>query len=241
MKYTLLSTILLLAILSIAAVVTPKKKDRIKQIKNLNTSGVAEYTYTADGKVLSIKNPTGSMSIFKYGDKVIYRQTDDPRTHTSPIDTYYLDSKGLAKELRMGAHTSTINGGTQQFEYDKDGFQIGWKMLNNGEVVNVFKSNYKDSNEVSMSQSFPGDVRKGTGYASYYVGTLNTIGNENMGQGFLGISSKNLVKDKIYMWSTDRDTSRTNYNYHFDDKGRVSIKVTYYKGKMGDSTAYSYY
>ncbi|MCW3125700.1 MAG: hypothetical protein JWO03_1358 [Bacteroidetes bacterium] len=214
-------------------------KDRIKEVKNIKTGTSTIYTYTADGRVATGKNSNGVTSVYEYRDKVIYRKTEDPRTKTSAVDTFILNSKGLVKELRIGAHLSVTNT-TQQFEYDPDGFQTEWRTLSTSRVENTIKTIFQDSNAVSLRQNFTGDSREGKGTSSYYSSRRNTISNENFGTAFLGLSSRNLIKEQIYFW-TDRDTSRTYFNYHFDEKGRVSIKATYYQGKLGDSTAYSYY
>jgi hypothetical protein len=212
--------------------------DRVREVKNLKTGASTFYTYTSDGHIATVKNSNGNISTYQYMRDVIYRKTSDPKTKTYTIDTFFLDNRGLATVLHSGGHLSTINS-SQLFEYDSNGFQTGWKTMDRGVIRNVFKSTYADSNEIRVRQNFPGDKRVGMFYSYYDTTRVNTLGNENLGTAFLGRSSKNLIKEYVQIWGKG-DTALTHYDYRFDDKGRMSIKVESDKTGPGDSIAYFY-
>ena len=104
-------------------------------------------------------------------------------------------------------------------------------------------SEYVKGNQVENTFYDENNKRFNTTLYTYYTDKENTIGYENMGMPFMGSNSKNPIREsKNFNASNPSDTLRNKYNYHFDEKGRISIKATYDKsGRIADSTHYSYY
>jgi YD repeat-containing protein len=231
----LLSTAVLFIIIT-AFVAAPLPK--VKQIVNLRSGKATTYTYTADGRILSIKNYIGGGSFYEYSGRGVIRKINSDLTKVTAIDTFILNNKGVAIESHNAEEWS--NGIRQPMTYNESGYPLESKMLDKGKVMFTDRRDYKDNNAISQSQKSQEYKNPNMLYFTYYTDKVNTIGNGNTGLSFMGHSSKNLIKENICI-STSGDTSRVFYTYHFDERDRVIVRSSYRNGMMMDSVGYTYY
>ncbi|MBS1686638.1 MAG: hypothetical protein JSS76_18005 [Bacteroidetes bacterium] len=215
-----------------------KEMRQLKGADSLTGKGVTKFFYDKDSRVTRVENSNGVTSVYEYKPTVIYRRTTDQRTKKAFTDTFLLNDKGLVTQHRMGY--AAPERSTNLREYDSTGLLLKERSVNRTPMQSITTYTNRDGNPVSTTQQLTGDSWMGRSFYTYYTTGSNTIGNENMGMGFEGRNPRGLVQSHIQVWRPG-DTSRTYQRYHFDAQGRVSVRATYYQGKLGDSTAYSYY
>jgi hypothetical protein len=202
----------------------------IKQVTNLQRNTSVTYTYTPDGKISAIVNSRGDSVIYKYAGSMILKSTSKG---LAP-DTFALNDKGLAILV------NNINQQNQIF-YDADGFRVKMIVTGRGEGGGIKYWSVKGGNINSTWLIEEGKKQDSTVY-TYYTAKLNTIGNENMGQGFRGKSSKNPEHELLSFDETGLIIGRIIYSYHYDAAGRITIRAAYTSnGTLTDSTGYDYY
>lgn len=244
MRQTIILPAIAVTVLSLLDFAVSPSRPLIKEIKQLRRGadsltgrGTTKFFYNANGTISKLENSNGVTSVYLYQPTVIYRKTNDPRTKKEFTDTFLLNKSGLVSERRLSGQS--IVKGRYLYEYDEAGYVKSIRSAVGLPAEGVMIYSYKDSTQVSITQRYKNDPRV-IQAISTYTDKDNTIGNANMGMAFDGQSSKKLV-GKASQVFVGKDTSRSEYRYHFDMQGRVSIKVSYYNGNLGDSTAYTYY
>lgn len=215
-----------------------KEMRQLKGADSMPGKGTTKFFYDKDSRVIRIENSNGVTSVYEYKPEVIYRRTTDPRTKKAFTDTFELNGKGMVTRHRMGY--AAPERSTRIREYDSDGLLLKERSVNPSSMQGTTTYTNRDGNPISTTQELTGDSWVGKSFYTYYPSGANTIGNENMGMGFEGRNPRSLVQSHIQVWRPG-DTSRTYQRYHFDAQGRVSVRATYYEGRLGDSTAYTYY
>ncbi len=204
----------------------------IKTTTNLVTKMYSEYFYNANRQVIKVQNSKGNVTTYEYeADKVIMNYQLSASTNS---DTFLLNDEGFISEAHQTHSISKYKLTNNGYNYEIKSYykeKIEWQtgnLIANGNIVMATTRTY-------LTDKAP---KNDTIWYQYYPNTKNTIGHENMGLIFKGRSSTNLVKKTI--WDSGKSLSVN--NYHFDNKGRVSISVCYSgSGKLIDSTAYTYY
>jgi len=243
MKRTLLLIIIATLCYSFQTSVTvAKPKVRVKLLTNLISNQTTEYFYDPSGHITRIKSSNGNEISYEYlSGKMILRRYNEIKRGTSFVDTMMLNKNGLVEKI-ISSNPAII---TQTHEYNKDKNLILNTYVYPIKDSITFSHNsyeYQNGNEVSnILKETTGEIRWIT-KSTYYTDKTNTIGNENLGSDFVGTSSKNPIKSFV-SGASGQEMLTTNYNYHYDDKGRIIIKASYAlkTGKLTDSVAYSYY
>lgn len=241
MKLSILLPASTAAVIGLLAFVVSPSRPLIKEMRQLRGNdsltgkGVTKFFYNPDGRVARVENSNGVKSVYEYKTDVIYRRTADSRSGKEFTDTFLLNDKGMVR-LHKLANDAPLRAKNIR-EYDPDGLLVKEYSVMGG-VENVVSYTNKDGNPISSIQRFAG--KEGTKGIYHYTTGINTIGNDNMGMGFEGHNTKSLLQSHIQVWQPG-DTNRTSYRYIFDAQDRVSVRVTYYDGRLGDSTAYTYY
>ncbi len=243
MKKTIL--IAAIAILSMAFQTNapiPREKHRVKMVIHYLYKDTSEYFYNTDGHISRIRNAKGYNVSYEYFPGKILRKYADALRGLNFTDTMTLNKKGLIEKLTSN-NPSTIE---QRRDYNSDKNMTQNKYYDKeGNETTYSACEYLGGNEVSNTMIDLGNNKtQMTLTSQYYTDKANTIGNENLGSDFTGSGSKNPIQS-----STSRvagfPTVIYHFNYHYDSKGRISIKATYDKDgkldKLTDSTCYIYY
>ena len=221
--------------------VKPDPKPKIKKTINLKTGSSAEYVYNTDGSIASITNSKGTRTTYKYVGNMVVKELHTPVvTGSSNIDTFLLNKSGLEESVIN--YQNGLRFDTKR-EYDEQRHLIRIFVAGDGlnQMHDLNSFFFNGGNEVK--NIFWDDHKKPlqTDTYTYYTDKRNTIGNDNMGMSFLGAQSKNAIKEDKGI-TYDRDTFIVTYNYQFDERDRISLKVSRNKkGVLMDSTAYTYY
>jgi len=262
MKRTLLlSAIIIIAITCQMCKNTPRDKHRVKTVifyrkdtnqdsigyridngviigkldKNKFLADTTEYTYNADGHVAHVRfSWNRSKYDYQYlNDKIVRRYYNQEKNNTQ-MDTFFLNKRGLVEKMT----SDDPSGKTMIRQYNTDGYL----------KVMVFGENdsntceYHSGNEISNTMIDSGKIKSTNAY-TYYLDKINTIGDDNMGSEFLGISCKNPIKNSYFSLAGE-DPLITNHIYQYDKKGRIISQAVYaydYYNRLIDSTTYSYY
>ncbi len=244
MKVTIIISLLTIAAAGMLAFSISPSRPLIREIKQLKGGtdsltgrGTTKFFYNANGTIARLENSNGVTSVYIYQPTVIYRRTDDPRAKKQFTDTFMLNKAGLVAERRLSGQS--VAKGRYLYEYDGAGYVQSIRSAVGLPAEGVVIYTCKDGNQIAITQRYKNEPWV-SALHSTYTDKENTIGNANMGMDFDGKSSRNLVS-RASQIATAKDTSRSEYRYHFDTQGRVVTKVTYYNGRLGDSTAYTYY
>ena len=233
-------TFLLLTAIALLSITACNKGGGEAKIKSVVGRGfTTEYFYNKDGSIDYSKNSNGIKTVYKYNGNLINETLTDSAHGQSASSVVYLGSKSLADSSvsnEQGEHY------VKTYTHDANDFIVESKDIVGGQVQNVTSSVFKDGNQVSASISDSASTKLFTIYFDYYTDKLTTITYQNFGMKFLGADSKNLIKKLVQILPTGDTVRAFSFNYHFDDKNRVTQKVMYApNGQMVDSTSYIYY
>ncbi len=194
-------------------------------------SCVVNYLYDDQGRVTTITQCDTVEQYTYAADTITYTHAVSGSVGYTLI--YRLDAEG-----RATAYRSTVTGGLQTdytITYDADGHRIALADIahaDNYTTYTISGGNNVYDTVASPSGSYA--IRR-----TFYTGTGNTLGYENLGKTFLGASSENLKKTETYNGAGGAYTLQ--YVYELDYLNGVSSRIT----KVGDSVietrTYEYY
>lgn len=221
----------------------PREKHRVRMMVRYLSDGktdTTEYYYKADGHISYTENPQKKKfsCTYHYLPGMVIRRYHDDMRNRSFSDTMFLNKKGLVEKYVSGNRLVW----TLMHFYNSDGQLI--KSMNlemNGKESYSTIYGYLNGNRISRSALDPSGSTYSWLKYQYYTDKPNTIGNENFGLDFAGADCRNPEK-----YSSLEFMGRPNnykYYYHYDERGRISIKAHYdvESGKLLDSTSYTYY
>lgn len=185
---------------------TPGGLAKVKTYTLATTNGTPvtyTYTYNSDGKLASELTDVNSGVYYSYsGNKIT---TTDLNGDT--LFVYTTNSDGY---IVIGVDPAN----TYTYEYNAD-----WNMTNN----NGNMATWGDGNRLTANN--------GVNVYTYYTDKTNTVGNENKGQKYFGVDSKNLVHTLTFS-----NFSTTTYTYEFDTQNRVTKRLS-----SNTTETYTYY
>jgi hypothetical protein len=225
-------------LLSLAVVLmafgSSKPRTRIKTITAHLSGNVSAYRYTPDGLVAAVSSSKGNSATYRYEADLIIKETTNRKTNAVTIDTFWLDSRGMAVNYVM--HSSIRAYYTAQ--YDANNHLTRLSISQRDVKAAGYEYDYEAGDLVSFRFMDDKDAVISRESYSYYTDIPNTIDNEQMGMGFMGYGAAHAIS------AADETTisGQKNYRYHLDAAGRISIKATYNgKGRLLDSVSYTYY
>ena len=242
MKKNLLFVVMIIvsAVFYSAAPVS-KEKLRVKTaIRCRGTrADTTTYIYNEDGHVSEIRNSAKGAFItgYQYLPGMILRNYHDKAGTVGFVDTFFLNKTGqIGKAISNNKVVASLN-----HQYDSL-FHLVKSTHLDGTTKGAYTSYvYLNGNKISYTSFDASGAETGKGSYEYYTDRSNTIGNENTGMDFAGSDSKNPEKSNTYQLKGMAPFSYTS-NYHYDGKGRVTVKAQYEipSGKLSDSTTYTY-
>ena len=223
---------------------TSKSKTRVKTIVHIQSKDSSEYFYKPDGHISRIRNSKGNNIAYEYLSNRILRRYNDVARGKSFVDTMILNKNGLVAKIT--SDNSAVMMQERQFNNEKYVSQNISTSYHKDSAIRYYNTyEYQNGNEVTAILADGSGGIHSTITSTYYADKMNTIGSENLGSDFAGASSKNPVKSILWRPAAGSgvDPVTTVFNYHYDDKGRIIIKVSYdaKSGRLQDSVAYTYY
>jgi YD repeat-containing protein len=212
-------------------------KARVK--KTSSVRGSTEYTYGADGNITTTKSSDGTFISYKYSGSTIAENMADSSRNLFINSTIYLNSSGLADSTVSNYQDEKY---LKTYTHNAGGFITESRDYAMGQMQDLSSSEVKDGNQTTATISDSASKPMFKVFFEYFQDKPNSVNYENYGMKFLGADSKNLIKKMVQLLPTG-DTLRVNsFSYHYDDKGRVTSKITFdmKRGIVADSTAYSY-
>jgi hypothetical protein len=203
------------------------------------------YTYDSKGRVTKI--------VFSlYGrDEYSYTNTAITRTHYDLADTvtsayvYKLDAKGMAIGF-----TSTS---TPDYIYAMSYTAAGELSTNNeihskaGQPDRSWDKTYyyTNNNLDSVATAYNDGTNTSTVkdyFDEYYTDKVNTIGNDNYGQAWLGASSRNALKAARDIGSDNTGFQpQTTYQYEYDSQSRITKQLRFEGSSAFSPIIFTYY
>jgi hypothetical protein len=156
------------------------------------------------------------------------------------ISTYYLNGKGYADS--MGMRVVCNRGDTtperiiERMEYSAEGYltKLTTFLLRNDTTPDFIYTYDISEGNISRLTIEEVNFMQNTYIFDYLAGSINTIGNNSIGQEFMGKSNSNLVLLRTQLECND--TIR--YNYEFDQQGWVTSQLDLSTGLLLRFTYY---
>jgi hypothetical protein len=214
-----------------------RSKARIKRMTNNVKNETTDYFYSSDGKIQYSLQANGDKTTYEYLGNKILIQVKDTTGKLFSSSTLFLNSAGLVDSgiNEMAHHTEK-----HYYLYNNAGYAIQEKLYLDSKVLNNYQSIIKNGNVISRITNEDQDPIYHVKHAidiEYYDDKPNTVDNENKGMFFYGTSSANLVKRMNFAAQITLD-----YNYQFDDQGRVILETVHSSPELGNqSLSFTYY
>lgn len=200
----------------------------------------ANYTYDSEGRVTDVQyGVTGGHEVYTYsGNNIICLKYNSSGGLDQTI-TYIKNSQGYVDSLTE-LTTGFPDPFRTKFIYDSNGFLVTSKRYNSTNDLYLVYQHSNDGKNLTTTyhNDGSGNLVSTTSY-TYFTDKLNTIGNANMGMGFLGVSSKNVVDVRTF---DDGVSSIHTNNYTYDNQGRITESNMYSgNGTLEATFKFSYY
>jgi len=203
------------------------------------------FTYnSSNGSIATLVRNDGQKFIYYYsGDTVTAAQVNGLGQTTSSVE-YYTNSSGYADSSQgqliaqhnSNAYTYDVNGMYTQVKTYVNHVLNSTDNYTNNSAKNLVEVQHINASNVSTYD-----------YYTYFTSNNNTIGVQNMGQYYLGVSSTNLIETDVQINSALDTTDIITYRYRYDGSGNVDTMVAYHTyhnnlyGTLADSVTYTYY
>ena len=199
------------------------------------------FTYNADGTIATLVRNDGVRIIYYYsanGDTVTAASVNG-LSQTTTATEYILNSSKYADSAQgqlIAQHSSNA------YSYDGNGMWTQVKTyLNHGLFSTDNYTNNSGKNAVEIQHINSANVST-YDYFTFFTSNANTIGVQNMGQYYLGVSSANLVETDVQINAALDTADIITWRYRYDGSGNVDTAVAYHRnGTLADSMTYSYY
>ena len=218
---------------------SPREKHRIKMAIDHLDNDTLRYFYNSDGYVSGIQDSKGYNVSYEYLNNIILRKYFDVVKAKSFVDTLMLNSDGLVE----GFSSNNIVIITEKREFNSDRYMTRTKLYNkhgdmSGTAVYIYENGNLSSDTTIVNSG--GEIEINS--YQYDMNHINTIGDDNTGEGFIGADSKNPLKSSMTKLMNLEPTYYT-YLYQYDKEGRIIAEAVYdtKTGKVTDSLSYSYY
>jgi len=236
------------ALVAFFAVISACKKSSLFSGAKINTltnyspvgGGYREtFTYNANGTVATmVRNDGTKQAVYYSGDTVTVATLNGVGQTTSAVE-YVVNGSGYAT-TSQGEFVNQHNSGS--YSYDGNGM---WTQVNS--FVNHILSNtdnYTNNSAKNAVEVQHVSATNGTTYDYYtfLTSNANTIGVQNMGQYYLGVSSANLISTDVQINQSGDTSDIISYRYRYDGSSNVDTMVSYHRnGTLADSITYTYY
>jgi hypothetical protein len=213
---------------------------KIYTLTNYSQGFKETYTYNGDGTIATSVSNNGIKIIYYYsanGDTVTAAQVNALGQTTSATE-YVLNSSKYA-DTAQGQLTLQHN--SNAYSYDANGMWTQVKTYSNHVLSTDNYTNNSAKNAVEIQHINSSNIST-YDYFTFYPSNANTIGVQNMGQYYLGVSSADLVSTDVRIGTHSDTLDVITYRYRYDGSGNVDTMVAYHKdGSLADSIAYTYY
>ena len=233
----LLASLLVISACKKAGIFTGSK---IYTLNNYTAGYKETFTYnSSDGSIATLVRNDGVKIVYYYsGDTVTAAQVNGIG-QTTNATTYIKNSSGYA-DSAQGEFISQYN--SNAYTYDANGMWTGVKSyVHHAHTTSDTYTNNSAKNLVEVQHTNSSNTST-YDYYTYYLSNNNTVGVQNMGQYYLGVSSTNLVQTDIVIGAALDTTDIITYRYRYDGSGNVDTLVAYHRnGTLADSITYTYY
>jgi len=219
----------------------------IPKVKTLTKdNNVQTYSYDSKGRVTKVDYGPNRRDEYAYTDTSVVYNSYDAQNILQLTTNYKLNDRGFA----ISSTSNSPFTESTTFAYASDAqplTNVLTRTIQNGPVIKFTTQSYYTN---SILDSIVGimttdNLFSGSSnyyYDEYFTDKINTVGNVNLGQQWLGLSSKHPVK-------TARDIghdnnwfyTQTTYTYEYDSLNRITVVHHYNGTDEYPPTSYTYY
>lgn len=190
---------------------------------SISDGDTIRYSYDSKGRVVKIENSRFGPAVYVYSDTAIVCNNYDLKDSLEYVQVYKLDANGRAISMKetddpyqdnsfsytTGGQLSTYTNVNKEPGMPQDTWTENYS-YRNGNLDSIVRTDRK-GNMVNSTVDY---------YDEFYMDRVNTIGNDNMGLGWKGSSSKNPVK-MVRIGGNAGSHVASTYQYTFDSLGRI--------------------
>jgi hypothetical protein len=220
---------------------------KISTINNFVQRYTSAFTYnTTNGAIVTLVQ-NGVKYEYYYSADTVWEDQVNALGQTTNQTKYIVNSSGYADT----AQGELISQNTSYaYTYDANGMLTQVKTYTNHVLTKTDIYTNNSAKNLVEVQHIPASTNISTyDYYTYYTSNTNTIGVQNMGQYYLGVSSTNLVETDVQIAANLDTADIITWHYFYDGSGNVDTAVAYhtYPGNtslynaLADSSTYTYY
>jgi hypothetical protein len=199
------------------------------------------YNYNSNGTIFSITQNVNGSNYFTYVHDSVLQEDKNIANVTQSGMLYWTNTVGLADSA---TGLGQLRNNSWGYTYDANYFpmQINYYTYNKLTNIDYYSIIGKNIGSIehldSTNHTFAYD------YFTYFPSNSNTLGNQAIGENFLGVQNANLIQYDIVIKPVGGNLDTTDiikYNYRYDTSGRPDTVAIYHRnGLMIDSAIYTY-
>jgi hypothetical protein len=199
------------------------------------------YYYDNERQLISIPTKYRQETTYDYYDNFIVKK-EITSSVVWYIDTLFYNPTRLIgyskRYMKRGKEDTYDLLAVNQYSYNNDKYLTEWRIIHmyvTDDTSRIFQFTIEDGNvktEKSFEKNKP-DKSTMTEY-TYFPDKINSLGNSFTGTSFLGMSSKNPVRELKKLYPGNKMETHS-YQYQYDNG--IIIKMT----DNGETTSYEYY
>jgi hypothetical protein len=199
------------------------------------------FTYNANGTINTTVDNNGVKTIYYYsanGDTVTAAQVNAIGQTTTATE-YILNSSQYA-DTAQGELIAQNNANA--YTYDANGMWTQVKTYLNHQLTRTDNYTNNSAKNCVEIQHISNTNVSTYDYYTFLSSNANTIGVQNMGQYYFGVSSADLIQTDVVIAANLDTTDIITYHYDYNGSGYVDTAVAYHRnGTLADSVTYTYY
>lgn len=234
------------ALVALFVVISACKKTTVFNGAKINTLNdfvhgySASFTYNENGTINTIVKTNGIKQQVYYSGDTVTVATLNGVGQTTSADIYVLNGSGYAASWQ-GEFVDQHNSGA--YSYDGNG-NVTQSLIYSNHVLastdNYTNNSAKNAVEIQHINASTGVTTYD--YLEYLNSNGNTVGVQNMGQYYLGVSSANLKATDVQIGQQGDTVDVISYRYRYNGSSDVDTLVSYHKnGTLADSITYIYF
>ena len=195
------------------------------------------YTYNSDGTTNTIQKNIGGKTTFQYSSGNVLMSSINANNTTYDATSYTLNSAGYAQSSQGQFQSQNLSS---TYTYDGSGHLIEQKNYRSGTLLN--DAVYTFPSTVATERDITTNGVQAIDYYAYVTNITNSMGVQNKGENFLGVSSNNPISLDYVVNQAGDTIDIITYRYKYDGSPRVDTFSSYNKaGQRQDTMAFSYY
>lgn len=200
------------------------------------------YTYDDEGNIATIQISQGNRTVFTFSGDSLVEDIFNGAGVLIAGYVYYINNQVADSGHGIGQYAH------QTYSYSYDDNYMLTQILEYGSGILDSTITYSNGNKniIDIEAQAASNNTHFFDYFTYYLSNGNTLGNQAIGENYLGTQTNNLIQTDVKIDNNGDTTDIIRYRYRYDTSGRPDTVSTYSDygsnhGELLDSFIYTYY